>query len=81
MEEFVLIRPMSEYAGQTIEYRQELLNAGHSTDGVDSLRRISNLDEYIQICLEHEDYLKIPSHLIYATQFFLFVRVITNWLE
>lgn len=47
MEEFVLIRPTSEYAGQIIEYRQEFLNAGDSMDGTGSLRRTSNSDEYI----------------------------------
>lgn len=31
MEEFVLIRPTSEYAGQIIEYRQEFLNVMQAT--------------------------------------------------
>ncbi len=79
MEEFVLIRPTSEYASQIIEYRQEFLNAGDSMNGTGSLRRTSNPDEYIQICLEHEDPLKIPSHLVPATQFF-FIRKSDNKL-
>ena len=73
MEEFILIRPTSEYATQIIEYRQEFLDAGDSMDGTGPLRRTSNPEEYIQICLDHEDPLKVPSHLVPATQFF-FIR-------
>lgn len=48
-------------------------------DGTGSLRRTLNPNEYIQICLEHEDPLKIPSHLVPATQFF-FIRKSDNKL-
>ena len=70
MEEFILIRPTSEYASQIALYRQEFLDAGDSMDGTGPLRRTSNPDEYIQICLDHEDPLKVPYHLVPATQFF-----------
>lgn len=79
MEDFILIRPTSEYASQIVEYRQEFLDAGDSMDGTGPLRRTSNPEEYIQICLDHEDPLKIPSHLVPATQFF-FIRKSDNKL-
>ena len=79
MEEFILIRPTSEYASQIVEYRQEFLDAGDSMDGTGPLRRTSNPEEYIQICLDHEDPLKVPSHLVPATQFF-FIRKSDNKL-
>ena len=64
MEEFILIRPTSEYASQIVEYRQEFLDAGDSMDGTGPLRRTSNPEEYIQICLDHED----PLHNPYAVR-------------
>ena len=79
MEEFILIRPTGEYASQIAEYRQEFLDVGDSMDGTGPLRRTSNPEEYIQICLDHEDPLKVPSHLVPATQFF-FVRKSDNKL-
>lgn len=79
MEEFILTRPTSEYASQIVEYRQEFLDAGDSMDGTGPLRRTSNPEEYIQICLDHEDPLKVPSHLVPATQFF-FIRKSDNKL-
>ena len=79
MEDFILIRPTSEYASQIVEYRQEFLDAGDSMDGTGPLRRTSNPEEYIQICLDHEDPLKVPSHLVPATQFF-FIRKSDNKL-
>ena len=42
MEDFILTRPMSEYASQIVEYRQEFLDAGDAMDGAGSLRRIEN---------------------------------------
>lgn len=79
MEEFLLIRPRSEYAGQIIEYRQEFLDAGDSMDGTGSLRRISDPEEYIRICSKYEDPLKVPARLVPATQF-LFLRKSDNKL-
>ncbi len=67
MEEFILIRPASEYADQIIEYKQEFLASCDSMDGTGSLCRISNPEEYIQTCLDYENPLKVPSHLVPAT--------------
>lgn len=79
MEEFLLIRPKREYAGQIIEYRQEFLDAGDSMDGTGPLRRTPNPEEYIRICAQYEDPLKVPAHLVPATQFF-FLRKSDNKL-
>ena len=79
MEEFLLIRPRSEYAGQIIEYRQEFLDAGDSMDGTRPLRRTPNPEEYIRICSEYENPLKVPARLVPATQF-LFLRKSDNKL-
>lgn len=79
MEEFILLRPTSEYASQIIEYRQEFLDAGDSMDGTRPLRRFENPEEYIKICAEYEDPEKVPSHLVPATQFF-FIRKSDNKL-
>ena len=79
MEEFILIRPTSEYATQIVEYRQEFLDAGDSMDGTGPLRRFENPEEYIKTCAEYEDPEKVPSHLVPATQFF-FVRKSDNKL-
>lgn len=53
MNDFILIRPTSEYASQIIEYRQEFLDAGDSMDGTGPLRRFENPEEYIKICAEY----------------------------
>ena len=79
MEEFLLIRPRSEYAGQIIEYRQEFLDAGDSMGGTGPLRRTPNPEEYIRICSEYENPLKVPARLVPATQF-LFLRKSDNKL-
>lgn len=79
MEEFILIRPTSEYASQIVEYRQEFIDAGDSMDGTGSLRRIENPEEYIKISKDYEDPQKVPSHLVPATQF-LFIRIRDNRL-
>ena len=79
MEEFLLIRPTSEYASQIAQYRQEFLDAGDSMDGCGPLRRFENLEEYIQMCKDYEDPEKVPSHLVPATQF-CFIRRSDNKL-
>lgn len=79
MEYFILTRPTRKYASQIGEYRQEFLDAGDSMDGTGPLRRVSNPEEYIQICLDYEDPLEVPSHLVPATQF-LFIRKSDNRL-
>lgn len=79
MDDFILIRPTSEYASQISEYRQEFLDAGDSMDGCGPLRRIEDPEEYIKICKEYEDPDTVPSHLVTATQFF-FVREIDDKL-
>ena len=79
MEDFILIRPTSEYTSQIAEYRQEFLDAGDSMDGTGPLRRFENPEEYIKTCAEYEDPEKVPSHLVPATQFF-FVRKSDNKL-
>ena len=78
-EDFILIRPTSEYASQLAEYRQEFLDADSSMDGCGPLRRFENPDEYIQMCKDYEDPEKVPAHLVPATQF-LFVRKSDNKL-
>ena len=79
MEEFILIRPTSEYASQIKEYRQEFLDAGDSMDGCGPLRRLEDPDEYLKVCKEYEDPATVPSHLAPATQFF-FIRKMDNRL-
>jgi len=71
MEDFILIRPTSEYASQLAEYRQEFLNAGDSMDGCGPLRRFEDPEEYIQLCKDYEDPKTVPSHLVPSTQFLL----------
>lgn len=78
-EEFALLRPTSEYAGQLAEYRQEFLAAASSMDGCGPLRRTEDPEEYIRLCRDYEDPEKVPSHLVPATQF-LFVRKRDNRL-
>lgn len=79
MEDFILMRPTSEYASQIAEYRQEFLDAGDSMDGCGPLRRIEDPEEYIKICNDYEDPDRVPSHLVLATQFF-FIRKCDNKL-
>ena len=79
MEEFILIRPTSEYASQLAEYRQEFLDADNSMDGCGPLRRFENPEEYIQVCKDYENPETVPSHLVPATQF-LFIRKSDNKL-
>ena len=71
MEEFILIRPTSEYACQIAQYRQEFLDTGNSMDGTGPLRRLEDPEEYIKTCAEYEDKQTVPSHLVPATQFML----------
>ena len=79
MEDFILMRPTSEYASQIAEYRQEFLDAGDSMDGCGPLRRVEDPEEYIKICKDYEDPDRVPSHLVLATQFF-FIRKCDNKL-
>ena len=79
MEEFVLMRPTGEYAGQIAAYRQEFLDAGDSMDGTGPLRRLEDPEEYITACARYEDPKAVPPHLVPATQF-LFVRKSDNKL-
>lgn len=72
MEEFILIRPKLEYANQIAEYRQESLDSG-SLNGAGPLGKISNPEEYIQLCIDYEDPSKLPPNRVPATQF-LFIR-------
>lgn len=73
MEEFVLIRPTSEYATQITEYRQEFLDAGDSMDGTGALRRTEDPYEFIRTSIEREDPKNVPTDRVPATQF-LFIR-------
>ena len=79
MEEFILIRPTSEYASQIAEYRQEFLDEGGSMDGCGPQRRFDDPEEFIQLCRDYEDPETVPSHLVPATQF-IFVRKSDNRL-
>lgn len=79
MEEFILVRPASEYASQIAEYRQEFLDSGDSMDGCGPLRRYESPEEYIRICEEYEDAKRVPPSLVPATQF-VFIRKSDNKL-
>ncbi len=79
MEEFILIRPSSEYSAQIAEYRQEFLDVGGSMDGTGPLCRIDDPEEYINVCRKYEEPTTVPSHLVPATQFF-FIRKSDNKL-
>ena len=70
MEEFILIRPTSEYASQIVEYRQEFLDAGDSMDGCGPLRRLDNSTEYLKVCADYENSKTVPVDKVQATQFF-----------
>ena len=71
MEEFILIRPTSEYATQIAEYRQEFLDAGDSMDGCGPLRNIENPEEYIKVSIDWEVPEKVPYNRVPATQYLL----------
>ena len=71
MDELILIRPTSEYAGQISEYRQEFLDAGDSMDGCGPLRRIEDPEEYIKVCQDYESTKEVSAQLVPATQFML----------
>ena len=79
MEEFILIRPTSEYASQIVEYRQEFLDAGDSMDGCGPLRRLEDPEEYIKVCKDYESTKEVSAKLVPATQF-LFIRKSDNRL-
>ena len=79
MEEFILIRPSSEYAQQISEYRQDFLDSGDSMDGCGPIRRISDPEEYIKICRDYENDATVPENLVKATQF-MYVRKSDNKL-
>ena len=79
MEELILTRPASEYAGQIAEYRQEFLDAGDSMGGTGPLRRTEDTEEYIKVCIDYEDPKNVPPHLVPATQF-LCIRKADNKL-
>ena len=79
MEEFILIRPTSEYASQIVEYRQEFLDAGDSMDGCGPLRRLEDPEEYIKVCKDYESTKEVCAKLVPATQF-LFIRKSDNRL-
>lgn len=68
MEEFILIRPTSEYASQIFQYRQEFLDAGDTMDGCGYLRKYENPEDYIRICLDREHPEKIPANMVPAIQ-------------
>ena len=72
-DEFMLIRPTSQYASQLAEYRREFLDADSSMDGCGPLRRFEDPEEYIQLCKDYEDPETVPAHLVPATQL-LFIR-------
>lgn len=79
MEDFILIRPTSQYASQISEYRQEFLDAGDSMDGCGPLRRFEDSNEYIKVCAGYEDPATVPDHWVPTTQF-LFIRKSDNRL-
>lgn len=79
MEEFELMRPTKEYAEQIAQYRQEFLERNDSMNGCGPLRRIENIEEYIQVCRDWECADKVPAHLVKCTQF-IFVRKSDNRL-
>lgn len=54
MEEFVLIRPTTEFERQISEYRQAFLDCGDSMDGCGQLRKFENIQGYINFCSELE---------------------------
>lgn len=79
MEDFILIRPSSEYADQIAQYRQEFLDAGDHMDGCGPLRRFEDPEQYIKECADRVDPQKISADLVPATQL-LFIRKEDNIL-
>ena len=71
MEAFVFIRPDRRYAAQIREYRQEFLDAGDSMDGTGALRRMEDMDGYLEWCAQCENPDLTPENLVPATQFLL----------
>ncbi len=78
-EEFILIRPTSEYVSQIAQYRQAFLDAGDSMDGCGPLRRIEDPHEYVKLCKDYESTKEVSARLVPATQF-LFIRKSDNQL-
>ena len=70
-DEFMLIRPTSEYASQLAEYRQEFLAADSSMDGCGPLRRFDDPLDFIQKCKDYESLETLPADRVLATQFML----------
>ena len=71
MEEFILIRPTSEYASQIAQYKQEFLDADDSMDGTGALRITDDPEDYIKISIEREYPEYVPKDRVPATQFIL----------
>ena len=79
MDDFKLVRPTSAYADQLRQFRQEFLEAGSSMDGTGALRRMEDIEAYIEQCIQFEDPALTPEKLVPATQF-LFIRKEDNTL-
>ena len=75
----ILVKPLTQYAEQIKEYRQEFLDYGDSMDGCGSLKQIENPYEYIQKCIDYEKEETLPEGRVIATQF-MFVREQDNKL-
>lgn len=71
MDDFKFVRPTGAYADQIRELRQEFLDAGSSMDGTGALRRMEDMDAYIEQCIRFEDPAQAPAHWVPATQFLL----------
>lgn len=79
MEELILTRPASEYAGQIAEYRQEFLDAGDSMGGTGPLRRTEDTEEYIKVCIDYEDPKMFRLIWFPLRNSCASVRLITSW--
>lgn len=79
MEDFLLVRPISMYADQISEFRQEFLDVDSSMDGTGPLRRMEDPAAYIARCVRDEDPNLISANRVPATQF-LFIRKEDNKL-
>ena len=73
MSDFLLIRPSCEYADQLFQFRQGFLEANSSMDGTGPLRRMENMNEYIERCSKSENPDFVPTNRVPASQF-LFIR-------
>lgn len=73
MEEYILVKPEAEYAGELYSYRREFLDAGDSMDGTGNLRQTEDMTYYIRHCENCENPETLPDGLVTATQY-LFVR-------